>query len=73
MAFSLFCLYIAAIILLADVKSLSGKLVDFDVYQKKLHGVHAHFQNSAKANGYLLTVIFNFILYVLCLILQVQT
>jgi hypothetical protein len=58
MVFPLFCLYIAAIILLTDVKSLSGKSVDFDVYQKKLHSVHAQFQNSAKENGYLLTVIY---------------
>jgi hypothetical protein len=63
MVFSLFCLYIAAIIILADAKSLSRKSLDFAVYEKKLHGVHAQFQNSAKANGYLLTVIFNVIIY----------
>ncbi|XP_055997000.1 perlucin-like protein [Ostrea edulis] len=55
MMFSLLCLYIAVIFLQTDAKSLLGKSVDFAVFQKKLHGVHAGFQKSAKANGYLLT------------------
>ncbi|XP_055996994.1 perlucin-like protein [Ostrea edulis] len=52
---SLFCLYIAAIVLQTVAKSLPGKSVDLAIFQKNLHGVHVAFQNSAKTNGYLLT------------------
>ncbi|XP_048730484.2 C-type lectin-like [Ostrea edulis] len=55
MMFSLFCLYIAANVLPANANALPGKPVDFVVFQEKLHDVHAGFQKSAKANGYLLT------------------
>jgi hypothetical protein len=65
MLFSPFCLSIATIVLLVDAIPMSGR--DIIVLHTKLYALHVQFEKSAKAKGFLLTVMFNVLL---CFIFQ---
>jgi hypothetical protein len=67
MLFSPFCLSIATIVLFVDAIPISGR--DRIVLHTKLHALQVQFEESAKAKGFLLTVMFNVLF---CFIFQFQ-